>query len=97
MSECHMAVGRKQRRIERQGRVKQYFPESEVDPVLDLLEVLEVAWHDCYGDISPSEEIVDDVLLLSRGNLVGLIRSVLLAITDWRDLKMAAADLRGHT
>ena len=91
-----MAVGRKQRRLDRQPRVRQHFQEAQVDPALDLLEIFEIAWHDCYGDITPSEDIVDDVLLLSGGELTGLIRAVRLATTDWRDVKTNAATLRGH-
>jgi hypothetical protein len=41
--------------------------------VLDLLELLELAWHDCYRDISPPEDIVDDVLLLSEGSMEKLL------------------------
>ena len=66
-------------------------------PALDVLELLEFAWHDCYGEITPSEEIVDDVLLLSEGSIDLLIHAVRLAVTDWRDVKVNAARLRGST
>jgi hypothetical protein len=56
-----------------------------------LLEIVELAWHDCYGDISPSEQQVDDMLLLSGASLEGLVAAAHLALTDWRDLAMAAA------
>jgi len=91
-----MAIGREERRIDRQARVRQHFAETQIDPALDLLEILEIAWHDCYGDVTPSEDIVDDVLILSAGELAGLIQSVHLAITDWRDLKMNAAAMRSQ-
>ncbi len=91
-----MAVGREQRRIQRRERVSHHFAETDVDPALDLLEMLEIAWHDCYGDVTPSEDIVDDVLILSAGELAGLIRSAHLAITDWRDLNMEAAAIRNQ-
>ena len=61
---------------------------------LDLLELLELAWHDCYNEITPSEEIIDDILLLSDGRLDRLIVAARLAVTDSRDLKMAAEDRR---
>lgn len=64
---------------------------------LDLLELVELAWHDCYGDISPSDEIINDILVLSEGTLDGLIRSGRLAVTDWRDLRVAADYQRGRT
>jgi hypothetical protein len=57
---------------------------------LDLLEIVELAWHDCYGEISPSEGLVDDLLLVSDGSIEGLVEAAHLALTDWRDLKMAA-------
>jgi hypothetical protein len=64
------------------------------EPALDLLELVELAWHDCYGEVTPSDEIIDDVLLLSGGTLRGLIAAARLAITDWRDVKVAAEELR---
>jgi hypothetical protein len=71
--------------------------EEHADAALDLLELLELAWHDCYGDVSPSEDIVDDVLLVSRGRLDQLIHAARLAVTDWRDLKVAAERRRRET
>ncbi|MCP3856722.1 MAG: hypothetical protein GY698_18605 [Actinomycetia bacterium] len=89
-----MAISRADRRRERVDRVRSWFEQDEAPTALDLLEVLELAWHDCYGEISPPEDIIDDVLLLSDGDLAALIRAVRLATTDWRDLKMAAAERR---
>ena len=85
-----MAVSRAERRDERRPRVAAPFEPSEVEPALDLLELTELAWHDCYGDRNPSEQQVDDMLLLSGGKLPGLIASCHLGTTDWRDLKEAA-------
>ena len=62
-----MAVRRAERRRDREPRARAIFPEEQVPPALDVLELLECLWHDCYGDVTPSEEIVDDVLLLSEG------------------------------
>ena len=70
--------------------MEQRFVPAEVDDALNLLELFELAWHDCYGDVSPPEDVVDDVLLLSNGSLSDLIASVRLAVTDWRDVKVAA-------
>lgn len=89
-----MAVGREQRRIERRERVQAHFGDGEVESALDLLELLEIGWHDCYNEITPSESIVDDVLVVSNGTLAGLIASVRLALTDWRDLKVSATEIR---
>jgi hypothetical protein len=52
------------------------------------------AWHDCYGEITPSEELVDDILLCSKGKLAQLIRVARQAVSDWRDVKVAAAEIR---
>ncbi len=60
-----------------------------------LLELLEFAWHDCYSEITPPEEVVDDVLVLSQGDLSRLISSARLAVSDWRDTRVAADRLRG--
>jgi hypothetical protein len=63
---------------------------------LDLLELTEMAWHDVYGDVTPPDDVIDDILELSEGNIDQLITSALLAVTDWRDLKVAASELRGR-
>ncbi len=89
-----MAISRADRRRDRVGRVSRWFGADEAPAALDLLEVLELAWHDCYSEISPPEDIIDDVLLLSDGDLAALIRAVRLATTDWRDLKIAATERR---
>lgn len=89
-----MAISRAQRRAERKDRVVAVFGERLASPALDLLELTEMAWHDCYGDITPPEDIVDDILLCSEGKLAGLIRAAHLAVIDWRDLKLWAGDKR---
>ena len=64
-----MAVSRADRRRDREGRVRAVLGVTQADSALDLLEVVELAWHDCYGDISPSEDLVDDMRRLSDGQL----------------------------
>lgn len=61
---------------------------------LDLLELVELAWHDCYGEPSPPEEVIDDILLVSRGDLGRLVSAARLAVIDWRDLRVAADELQ---
>ena len=85
-----MAVSRAERRAERRERVVTTFGEGQAETVLDLLELTELAWHDCYGEITPSDDIIDDLLVCSRGELAGLVRAARLAVTDWRDLKVWA-------
>ena len=89
-----MAVSRSDRRREREGRVVAVFGKYRAARALDLLELVELAWHDCYGDVTPPEEIIDDMLLLSDGSVEGLIGAAHLAVTDWRDLKVAASARR---
>jgi hypothetical protein len=86
----------RERRRDRQDRVFAVFGPGRTEPALDLLELLELAWHDCYGEITPDESIVDDILVVSKGSMEDLIRAVRLAVTDWRDLKLAADDRRAR-
>ena len=92
-----MAVSRAERRIEREPRVIAVFGNEGAPRALDLLELVEYAWHDCYQEISPPEAIIDDMLLLSDGRIDRLIAVARLAITDWRDLKVAADTRRNRT
>ena len=64
--------------------------------MLDLLELTELAWHDCYNEISPSEAVVDDILLCARGDIDGLVRAARLAVTDRRDLTIWAQTERSR-
>ena len=89
-----MAVSRAERRKERRPRVATVFGEDRASLALDLLELIELAWHDCYGEVTPPEEVVDDMLLLSEGNIERLIQVARLGVTDWRDLKAAAEEFR---
>lgn len=66
-----MAVGRAERRSERESKIEALFGANRASVVLDLLELVEMAWHDSYSEISPSEDLIDDMLLLS---LVGMSR-----------------------
>ncbi|NNC90942.1 MAG: hypothetical protein HKN80_00480 [Acidimicrobiia bacterium] len=91
-----MAVGRAERRADRRRRAESLFGAEKGSVALDLLELTELAWHDCYGEASPPEDIIEDMLLLSAGNLERLIQAALLAVTDWRDLRVAADEIRNR-
>ena len=39
--------------------------------VAHAFELMEMAWHDCYAQITPSENVVEDILLCSGGTLDG--------------------------
>ena len=62
--------------------------------VFQVMELMEMAWHNCYGEVTPSEDVVDDVLLCSGGTLDGFVAAAHLAVIDRRDLWMWAADIR---
>lgn len=63
---------------------------SLVEAALDVLELMELAWHDCYGESTPPEQVIDDVLTVSQGDLPALASAALLGVTDRRDLRLAA-------
>ncbi len=81
------------RREQRRSRVSSAFGTS-ADAALDLLELTEFAWHDCYGDMSPPESVVDDILTVSQGRLDELAHAARLAVEDARDLRLQAEAIR---
>ena len=89
-----MTIGRTNRRAERQRRAREVFG-SDADAALDLLELTEFAWHDCYGEVTPSDQVIDDIFVVAEGTLAGLVRAARLAIEDFRDVRLAADGLRG--
>lgn len=62
--------------------------------VARVFALLELAWHDCYGQITPPEEVIDDILLCSGGTLGGLVEAAHLAVVDSRDLSLRASAVR---
>lgn len=91
-----MAISRADRRREREPVVVRLFGVAQAPCVLDLLELLELAWHDCYRDITPPDDVLDDLFVVSEGTLSGLVHACRLAVEDWRDLRMAADHVRGR-
>jgi hypothetical protein len=87
-----MAIGSEQRRAVRRPIVAAAFPSDHVDPALDLLHLVDMAWHDCYGpsELEIPERILDDVLLLADGDLARLIQVARAAVIDFRDVRVAA-------
>jgi hypothetical protein len=88
-----MTVGRAERRTERRTKVAVLFADR-TDRALDLLELVEMAWHDTYNEVTPPEDVMDDILLLSQGNLRFLIRWARIAVADPKDLRAAAEGAR---
>ena len=93
-----MTIGGAARFEERRPRIIATFGDDRetLSDVARILELMEMAWHDCYAEVTPSEEVVDDVLLCSGGALRELIRAAHLAVIDRRDLAVWAAEIR-HT
>lgn len=88
-----MTIGRTERRAGRRTKVAVLFADR-TDRALDLLELVEMAWHDTYRETTPPEDVIDDILLLSEGNLRLLIRWARLAVADPRVLRAAADGVR---
>ena len=58
------------------------------------MELTELAWHDCYHELTFPDAVLDDLLVLAQGSVAKLVTAALLAVSDWRDLRLAADDLR---
>jgi len=89
-----MAVGRAARRVEREPAVQASFGLDRAAAALDLLELLELAWHDCYAELTPPVDVINDVLVVARGDMSTLARAARLAVEDSRDLRLAADEVR---
>ncbi|MEV4532378.1 hypothetical protein AB0J82_00940 [Asanoa sp. NPDC049518] len=92
-----MAIGSAARRQERRPAVVDRFGAADMEAALDLLHLADMAWHDCYGprDLAIPPDVVDDVLLCSEGDLRTLVHVALAAVVDFRDVRVAADQLRG--
>ena len=82
-------TSRAQRRRERRARAEALFG-KDAEAALDLLELTEFAWHDCYQDVTPPDGVVEDIFICSGGSLAGLARAARLAVEDRRDLRLQA-------
>jgi hypothetical protein len=88
-----MVISRQDRRTAREPLVRDAFG-ANANAVLDLLELAEFAWHDCYGEATPPEAVVSDILTCGQGDLATAVRAVRLAVEDSRDLRLWADDVR---
>lgn len=84
-----MMTSRADRRNARADRVAELFG-TRANAALDALELLELAWHDCYGESSPPDEVIEDIWVVSDGDLGRLVAAAHLAVTDFRDLRLNA-------
>lgn len=94
LGDCQSPIWRQQadRRANREECEREGFG-SDHEAALDLLELTEFAWHDCYGEVTPPDQVVDDMLVVAQGSLAGLARAARLDIKDSRDLRLRACDL----
>lgn len=91
-----MVIGRAARRAEREALVESVLGKSLAPAGLDLLELTEYAWHDCYHEVTPPDDVILDILICSRGDLAAMIRAAKLAVRDSRDLYLAARHVQNH-
>ena len=85
-----MVIGRIARRSARAERVRAVVGEAHAQAALDLLELVDLSWHNCYGQLTPPDEVIEDILISSGGDLAALIRAARMAVEDFRDLRLDA-------
>ena len=68
----------------------------QAGPALDALALLDLAWHDCYGEPSPPDHVVEDVWTVADGDIGRFVAAAHLAVIDFRDLRLTADDVRGR-
>ena len=90
-----MGTSRADRREMRKARATEDFG-ARADAALGVLELLELAWHDCYGESTPSEQVIEDIWVVAGGDLARLVSAARLAVTDFRDLRLSADALRAE-
>jgi hypothetical protein len=91
-----MVVGRAARRAGRKAAVTESFGPMTAEAALDLLELTEFAWHDCYAEITPPDAVVEDILVVAGGDLAMLIRAARQAVEDFRDVRLNADAIRAE-
>ncbi|GAB2497517.1 hypothetical protein GCM10027063_41030 [Promicromonospora xylanilytica] len=88
-----MVIGKADRRQSRSSRATEVFG-SQAPAALDALALLDLAWHDCYGEPSPPERVIEDIWVVANGDLAQFVSAAHLAVVDFRDLRMNADDMR---
>jgi hypothetical protein len=88
-----MSISRVDRRSAARGRASIEYG-AQAEAALDVIELLELAWHDAYGDVVPPAQLVDDLWCVAGGDLGRLVTAARLAVTDWRDLRVEADRIR---
>jgi hypothetical protein len=88
-----MVISRADRREIRSPRATDVFG-GQAAAALDALALLDFAWHDCYGETSPPEQVIEDIWVVANGDLAQFISAAHLAVIDFRDLRMEANEMR---
>jgi hypothetical protein len=88
-----MVVSSEDRRRARSPRAKEVFG-RRATAALDTLALLDLAWHDSYGEATPPETVIEDIWVVSNGDLAEFVSAAHLAVIDFRDLRMNADALR---
>jgi hypothetical protein len=65
-------MGRAARQAVRESVVQKSFPPDRAAAALDLLELLELAWRDCSGEVTPPDNVIADVVHIARGDMASL-------------------------
>ena len=84
-----MVTSSADRRSARSQRATAAFA-KDADAALDALALLDLAWHDCFGESSPPEQVVEDIWEVSDGDLARFVAAAHLAVIDFRDLRVWA-------
>lgn len=90
-----IGISRRERRDADQARAALEFG-AHATAALDLLDLLELAWHDTHGVVAPPADVVEDVWVVAGGDLDKLASASRLAVVDWRDLRLAADEVRSR-
>ncbi len=90
-----IGTSRRERREAARGRASIEFG-ADGDAALDVFELLELAWHDCHGEVTPPASVVDDVWTVADGSLGRLVSASRLAVTDSRELHVMADETRSR-
>jgi hypothetical protein len=88
-----MVAGSADRRGSRSPRAADVFG-GHADAALDALALLDFAWHDCFGESTPPEQVIEDVWVVANGDLAQFVSAAHLAVIDFRDLRMNADEIR---
>ncbi|WP_372728296.1 hypothetical protein [Nocardioides sp.] len=89
-----MVASSSDRREARAQRADEVFG-GQAAAALDALALLDFAWHDCYGEASPPEQIIEDIWVVGGGDLAWFVSAAHLAVVDFRDLRVNADAVRG--